>query len=77
MHRSLLGIYTEKPAHMSNEKPVSGDCSTICNSNKAKQNNTNQLLCPPTEEQSVKYGKVTLQNSRQQFKQIKDIDHFG
>lgn len=52
MHRSLLGIYTEKPACMSNEKPISGDCSMICNSNKAKQNNTNQLLRPPTEEQS-------------------------
>lgn len=77
MHISLLGIYMEKPAHTSKEKFINGDGSTICRSNKAKQNNTNQLLCPPIEEQSGKCGKVTLQNSRQQLKQINSSDHFA
>lgn len=55
----LLGMYTEKPASMSKQKSMSGYYSRICSSNKAQQNNTNQLLCPSTEEQQTTVSHST------------------
>lgn len=52
-------MYTEKPASMSKQKSMSGYYSRICSSNKAQQNNTNQLLCPSTEEQQTTVSHST------------------